>query len=238
MKRALLFIGLTVLLGDAGSVWAQLGAEPQDEKYLRLPHRFQIFADGGIGMPTDPGLFNDYWNASFQFGVGFGVAILPWLEVNGTFNSLSFSNNSIESKTKVGYQGIEAVEGGAIHTKMYYGSARFIGVPKARTNPYVEFGVGYFSTSADDLVIESDDSTEPILQNSMESVSGICVVPSMGVQYAMNDSWTAYTKYTYAMNLNGDFRPGDLLLPVGETTPTVGDNQIISSFTVGVMVTF
>jgi opacity protein-like surface antigen len=115
---------------------------------------------------------------------------------------------------------------------MYYGSARFIGVPKQRTNPFLEFGVGYFSTQGDDLVIEG------VVHNSMESVSGMSLVPAVGVQYAMNDSWTAYTKYSYMMNFNEDFAPGDLLLPPGETTPTIGDDQIISSFVVGVMLTF
>jgi predicted porin len=60
-------------------------------------------------------------------------------------------------------------------------------------------------------------------------------VPAVGLQYALNERWNAYTKYTYAVNLNQDFAPGDLLLPAGETTPTVGGNQVISSIIVGIM---
>ena len=105
-------------------------------------------------------------------------------------------------------------------------------MPKARTNPFVEVGVGAFSTKADDLKVEG------VLQNKMETVSGICVVPSVGIQYAMNERWTAYTKYTYAFNLNKDFAPGDLLLPVGETTKTIGDDQRISAIIVGLIIKF
>jgi predicted porin len=63
-------------------------------------------------------------------------------------------------------------------------------------------------------------------------------VPAVGIQYAMNERWSAYTKYTYAVNFNKDFAPGDLLLPVGETTKTVGDDQRISSIGVGLLIKF
>ena len=232
MKRAVLLLGLIAFVASAAPAWAQLAGEEREEKYLQVPHRFQIFMDGGIGLPTDPGLFNDFWNTAFQFGIGGGMVIFPWLEINGTYNSLSFANNDIKSKEKTGYQGTKDLVGGTIHTKMYWGSARFIAVPHARTNPYIEVGVGGFSTKADDLIIEG------VLQNSMAPVSGMCFVPCAGLQYAMNERWSAYTKYTYAMNLNNDFAPGDLLLPAGSTTKTKGGNQIISSITVGVMIKF
>ena len=152
MKRAVLSLGLIALLASVLPASAQLGGEEREEKYLQVPHRWQLFMDGGIGMPTDPGLFNDFWNTSFQFGVGGGFVIFPWLEVNGTFNNLTFSNNAIASMEKVGYTGTKAIEGGTIHTKMYWGSARFIAVPHARTNPFIEIGVGGFKTKADDLL--------------------------------------------------------------------------------------
>ncbi|HXS10626.1 MAG TPA: hypothetical protein VN852_11640 [Candidatus Krumholzibacteria bacterium] len=232
MKRAVLSLGLIALLASVLPASAQLGGEEREEKYLQVPHRWQLFMDGGIGMPTDPGLFNDFWNTSFQFGVGGGFVIFPWLEVNGTFNNLTFSNNAIASMEKVGYTGTKAIEGGTIHTKMYWGSARFIAVPHARTNPFIEIGVGGFKTKADDLFIEG------VLQNKMANVSGMCFVPSLGIQYAMNERWTAYTKYTYAVNLNQDFAPGDLLLPAGATTKTEGGNQVISAILVGIMIKF
>jgi opacity protein-like surface antigen len=232
MKRAVLSLALIALFAAAMPASAQLAGEEREEKYLQVPHRFQIYLDAGIAMPADPGLFNDFWNTAFQFGIGGGMVIFPWLEVNGNFNNFSFSNNDIASKEKVGYQGVKDIQGGSIHTKMYWGSARFIAVPHARTNPYIEIGVGGFKTKADDLFIED------VLQNKMENVSGMCFVPTAGIQYSLNERWNAYAKYTYAMNLNTAFAPGDLLLPVGSTTKTVGGNQIISSITVGMMIKF
>jgi len=231
MKRALLFIGLVAVLANAVPARAQFGVEVQEEKYMQIPHRFQVVVDGASGLPTEPGVFNDYWNTGFQFGIGFGMAVFPWLEVNGNYTTVSFSNNAIESKGKVGYVGVQALEGGAVHTKTYWGSARFIAVPKARTNPYIEVGLGYFSTNADDLVIEG----VLVPPNSMEPVNGMCFLPAVGIQYAMNERWTTYAKYTYQVNLNSDFAPGDLLMPAGSTTPTIGGNQVISSIGVGVM---
>lgn len=232
MRRAVLFLGLVACMVNATASFAQIGLEEREEKYLQVPHRWQLFMDGGISMPTDPGLFNDFWNTAFRFGIGGGIVIFPWLEVNANYNSQSFNNNDIVSKSKLGYQGTEDVEGGAIHTQMYYGSARFIAVPKQRTNPFIEIGVGAFSTKGDPLTIEG------VVYNTMESVKGICFVPSVGLQYALNERWGAYAKYQYAVNLNKDFAPGDLLLPAGSTTPTIGDNQVISAIIVGVMAKF
>ena len=237
MKRVVLVLSLIALCAGAVPASAQLGGEEREEKYLQVPHRWQLFMDGGIGLPTDPGLFNDYWNTAFQFGIGGGMVIFPWLEVNATYNSLSFSNNDIKSKEKLEYQGVADVVGGTVHTSMYWGSARFIGVPHARTNPYIEVGIGGFKSKADDLTV--DDTQKNIhIRNSMTPVNGMCFIPCAGLQYAMNERWTAYTKYTYAINLNSDFAPGDLLLPAGETTKTVGGKQVISAITVGVMIKF
>ncbi|HKW13559.1 MAG TPA: hypothetical protein VJS69_03650, partial [Candidatus Krumholzibacteria bacterium] len=103
MKRAVLSLALVSLLAAAVPASAQLAGEVREEKYLQTPHRWQLFVDGGIGMPTDPGLFNDFWNTAFQFGIGGGLVIFPWLEINGTFNHLTFNNNDIKSKEKIGY---------------------------------------------------------------------------------------------------------------------------------------
>ena len=234
MKRAIWLVTLGICGAGLTPVdgWAQASREPAEVKYLRVPHRFQIFIDGGIALPSEPGAFNDYWNTAFNFGIGFGVSVLPWLEVNASYCSASFGLNAIEAKGEIPYTGLEEVQGGAVSTKVFSGSVRFLAVPKARTNPYIEVGVGAFTTSGSDVIIEG------VLRNSMEDVSGISVWPAVGIQYAMNERWSAYSRFTYMMNLNSDFAPGDLLLPAGGGTPTIGGNQVISSIIVGIMVRF
>jgi opacity protein-like surface antigen len=243
MKRAIFLVMLGVCGAGLAPVegWAQTSRQPAEVKYLRVPHRFQIFIDGGIGQPTEPGIFNDYWNTAFNFGLGFGVSIKPWLEVNATYNHAGFGLNAIESKGKIKYTGIQEVQGGSVSTTVFSGSVRFLAVPKARTNPYVEIGVGAFSSKGEDVVIEDDNSDaddQPQVHNTMEDVNGISVWPAVGIQYAMSDRWSAYSRYTYMMNLNDKFAPGDLLLPPGGGTPTIGGNQVISSIIVGLMVRF
>jgi hypothetical protein len=211
---------------------AQISRQPAEVKYLRVPHRYQIFVDGGIALPSLPGVFNDHWNTAFNFGIGFGVSIQPWLEVNGSYSYASFALNAIEAKGKIRYTGVEEVQGGLVTTNVISGSVRFLAVPKARTNPYVEVGVGAFTSKGDDVIIEG------VLRNSMEEVSGISVWPAVGIQYAMSERWSAYSRFTYMINLNSDFAPGDLLLPPGGGTPTIGDNEVISSILVGVMIRF
>jgi opacity protein-like surface antigen len=233
MKRALTTLGFS-LLGCVlvGSVHAQVGSPPEQAKYFRIPHKFHVFVELGGSLPTSPGVFNDLWNSSFQVGAGGGVNVLTWLDVNANFTYASWDNNSTDSKSAIGFVGVPDVEGGLISTMTISGSARFIAVPSARTNPYAEVSVGYFTTSADDLVIED------VLTNTMESCSGMMIAPAVGVQYALADSWGAYAKYTYMYCSSSEFAPSDLLLPEGGGEPTEGGNQIFQTILVGIMLRF
>jgi len=201
----------------------------QQDVYLRRPHTFVIFADMGIAMPAAPGAFRDAWNTTLPFTVGVGVAALSWLEVSGSFAYYGFGNNALESKRQIGYQGVNSVKGGNITTLEFMGRARFIGVPNQRFNPFAEVCLGYFSTSAEQLEIDN------VLVNSMESVSGPAVGFGGGVQYALNEYWSAYTKYTWYINRNRDFAPTNLLLGAGETPIEYEDNQQFSAIVVGIM---
>ncbi|HEX5131524.1 MAG TPA: hypothetical protein VFX92_03440, partial [Candidatus Krumholzibacteria bacterium] len=226
MKRVL----LAALL--AAQVMASVGvafAQREEPKYLKVPHRFQIFLEGGGALPYRPGEWHEYWNTSFAFGIGAGTSIFPWLEINGGFSHMSWANNAIKSKSAVKYTGIKELEGGSISTNIFYGSAKFIAVPSARTNPYLEMAVGYFKTSAEDLVIED------VLTNQMDPVSGLSIAPSVGIQYALGDYWTAYARYSYIVNANSDFKPGDLLQPVSGERPVEGSNQKIETISVGLI---
>ncbi len=233
MKRALRAIGFS-LVGCvlAGSAHAQVGSPPEEAKYFRIPHKFHLFVELGGALPTSPGEFNDYWNSAFQFGTGLGMNVLPWLDVNGNFTYTSWENNSTESKSVIGYVGVEEVEGGLITTMTFTGSARFLAVPNSRTNPFAEITVGYYTTSAEDLTIEG------VLSNSMEDVSGILIAPSIGIQYALADSWSAYAEYSYVMCGGGEFAPADLLAPEGGAPPVPGDDQIFQTILVGIMLRF
>jgi hypothetical protein len=234
MKRALLVVVLMLAAVPAGLAHAQT----EEPKYLRLPHRFQIFLEGGGSVPSAPSISKDMWNSAFNFGIGAGASIFPWLEVNAGFNTMSFGLDHLKAKGIIGYQGIQEVQGGAVSTKVYYGSARFIGVPKSRTNPYAEVEVGYFNTSAEDVVIEDAYGNGQSLINTMESVSGMSVSGAAGIQHALGDYWTAYARYVYTANLNGDFSPGDLLQPISGSREIPGGNQVVQSLSVGIMVRF
>lgn len=233
MKRASAVTGVLVVIGAlAGEARAQLGTPSPEEKYFRVPHKYQLFVDGSGALPSSPGEFNDYWNSSFQFGAGGGYTLFPWLDLKAVFTYASWDNNAIESKKAIGYTGLQEVEGGKITTMTISGSARFLAVPSARTNPFLEVSVGYYTTSADDLFIEG------VLENSMEDANGLVVGPGAGIQYAMSDSWSTYVKYTYMLCVSDTFAPGDLLEPEGGGEPVDGQNEVYQTIGVGVMLRF
>jgi opacity protein-like surface antigen len=233
MKRVLTTLSLSLVVCIlAGAARAQVGAPPEEQKYFRIPHKYHVYVEVGGALPYEPGVFNDYWNSSFLFATGGGVNVIPWLDVNFNYTYSSWANNSTKSKPVIGFVGVPDVEGGLITTMTFSGSARFLAVPNARTNPFAEVAVGYYTTKGEDVTIEG------VLRNSMEDASGIMVAPSIGVQYALADSWSAYAKYTYVRCKSDVFAPGDLLAPEGGAPPVKGEAEVFQTITVGIMLRF
>jgi len=237
MKRALTTIGfLSALLCLTNPARAQVGTPPEDQKYFRVPTKYQVYFELAGALPSSPGVFNDFWNSAFQFGAGGGYTMFPWLDLKANFTYASWDNNSTESKGKIEYVGVQDVEGGLITTMTFSGSARFVGVPNARTNPFAEVSIGYFMTSADPITIEG--VMEGSAANTMEDASGMMISPSIGIQYALADTWSAYAKYAYVLCKSSDFAPADLLRPVDEDEHVKGEDQIFQTIGVGVMLRF
>jgi len=237
MKRALTTVGFLFAVVCVGNpAHAQVGSPPDEQKYFRVPHKYQLYFELAGALPSSPGVFNDYWNSAFQFGAGGGYSMFPWLDLKANFTYASWDNNSTESKGVIGYVGVEDVEGGLITTMTFSGSARFLAVPNSRTNPFAEVSVGYFKTSADPItiegVMEGDDA------NTMYRVSGFMISPAIGLQYALADSWSAYAKYSYVLCATSYFSPGDLLLPIGDDQRVQGEDQVFQTIGVGVMLRF
>ncbi|MDH3197211.1 MAG: outer membrane beta-barrel protein [Candidatus Krumholzibacteria bacterium] len=225
MRRKLaLALFLVLALGAAGV------ARAQDDTYFRRPHTIVVYADLGIAMTAAPGSFRDAWNTTLPFTLGLGYAPFAWLEVSGSFSYFSFGNNALESKRQIGYQGVQSVRGGGITTLQFLGRTRFIGIPNQRFNPFLEAGLGYFTTSAEELEIEN------VLVRSMDSVSGPSVSLGAGAQYALNDNWSAYTRFAWTINRNADFAPSNLVRPVGAPEVEGEGNQQYSAIVVGIMI--
>ncbi len=231
MKRVLTTMGLSLCL-LAGAAGAQVGGLPEEQKYFRIPHKYHVYVELAGALPVDPGVFNDYWNSAFQFGLGGGVTVLSWLDVKANFTYASWANNSTESKSVIGFVGVPDVEGGLITTMTFSGSARFVAIPNTRTNPFAEMTVGYYTTTAEPLTIEE------VLENEMEDASGMMIAPAIGLQYALADSWSAYAKFAYVLCLSDTFAPGNLLQPVAGGQPVDGSDQVYSNIGVGIMLRF
>jgi len=233
MRRTqVIVLAAVVLLGGASGVAAQ-----SEQTYLRTPHRAQIFVDGGIAVPANPATFKDFWNPTLPFNIGAGAAIFPWLDVNGVFSYAKFNNNNNRTKQNVGYTGIGEVSGGSLTSITIAATVRFLAVPNNRANPFLEVGLGSFNNKFEDLIIADPNSItqETILEKSAENVSGIATSVGGGLQYALNERWSSYVKYYYAVNLNKDFRPGPI---VGEPASVEGGNQQFSVLSIGMLVRF
>jgi opacity protein-like surface antigen len=235
MKRfvALLFVSL-VVMGVASEVLAQV------DQYLRRPHRVTVGVEGGLSIPATPSEFSDRWNTTWPFSIGVGFAVFSWLEVAGGLTYGTFGISEIPAKNAIGVVTTAEIQGGDVSMLEYWGSARFVAVPNQRTNPFAEIRLGVFKMTADDLEVEettTGPTATPAFTNEMEDANGVHFAFGGGIQYALNDNWTAYTKYLWSINLDGDFTPSSLLLPPPPSTREVeGDNMSYSTVLVGILI--
>ena len=234
MKKSIGLFFVTLLLATVASE-----ALAQTDTYIRRPHRITIWLDGGLAIPSQPSEFSDLWNTTWPFSGGVGVSIFSWFEVAGGVKYGSFGISEIPAKSAIGVVTTAAIDGGSISVLEYFGTARFIAVPSQRANPYAEVSLGLFETSAEDLTVEATDSgpeQTPAFTNTMESVNGIHVSFSAGIQYALNESWTAYSKFAWNMNLNNDFAPRTLVAGPSGEEDVPSDSMQYGLVSVGIMI--
>ena len=237
MKRIVGFVAIAVTLCAATTE-----VLAQETQYLRTPHHFTLFVDGGMAIPAAPEIFKKAWNTTLPINIGIGYSIFAWWDVNLVYTRAGFGSNSLEAQRQIGFNGRNTLEGGDITTTSFLVTNRFIAVPNQRANPYFEVGLGSFSTSAADLEVEGTFNTTQetvTFVNTMESTSGLSVVLGMGLQYALNERWSTYTKFSWTFNLDSSFSPSDLLIDqsAGETPSEDGDgSQEFASIIVGLMI--
>lgn len=227
---------VVIMAADARA--QRLGEEPE-ETYMRIPHRFTIFVDAGLAVPTQPAEFRDSWDTDFPFAAGVGLAVFGWMDVNFVASYANFGVNELEAKRQIGFVGVSEISGGDITTIRYLGTVRFIAVPSHRFNPYAELGLGYFKTSATELTISGHEPNNPIEQswtNTMDTVSGLSINFGFGGQYALNDRWSAFTNFIWTINQNGDFAPSNLLLDQDEPPVEGQGSQHLATISVGLMI--
>jgi hypothetical protein len=215
MKRTTVVLSIALI-----ALTMAIPAMAQEEEYVRAPYKFAIGVEGGVGIPSRPDAFNDLWNSTIPVSISVSYAIIPWVEVMGSFCYGHWGISEIPAKDRIRYVGVASISGGTIQT-MYYGAGvRLIPFPNIRLMPYFEVGGGAFSATAENLEVEGN-----ILVNSMDDVSGPAFSGGGGLQYAVNESWNVYTKINWTIGFNEDFNPENLVLSAGEEPKQGGKLQ-------------
>lgn len=232
MKR---YVAFVLVIAALMIQWANASA--QEQKYLRRPHLVDLGVEGGLAIPSQPATFKELWDTGWPAAFNVGVAVFSWFEVGGGLGYAGFSTSEIPAKKAIGRSGTQEITGGKITVTSYYGRARFLAVPNARINPYAEISLGVFKTKATDLISAPGSSNGvpvPQLVNKMPDVTGIHFSGGGGLQYALNDHWSAYAKFVWTVNRNSDFKPG--LLVQGDTpTEVQGGSMQFGSVIVGML---
>jgi hypothetical protein len=224
MRRTIAIISAAlVLLTFATGVFAQ------DEEWLRIPYRLSIAVDAGIGMPLAPSAFNDLWNSTLPATVSVGYVVIPQVEIQGWFTYAKWSISSIPAQNAIGIEGVHEITGGSITTMLYGAAAKIYPLPNSRIMPTVTVGGGFFTATAEDLVVGDE-----LLVNSMEDADGPAFLVGVGMEYGINERWNVYTEFKYTLGLSDKFAPGNLVLGENEA-PVEGDDFGMGLINLGIM---
>lgn len=232
-------LALVMLTGPAA--YGQRRGLPSfgDEHYIRTPHRYQLFLDGGLSIPTGPGDFSHSWATTLPIQLGAGVTIFPWLDVNAVYSRSHFGSITLDAKRKIDFIGVDQTTGGDISTTRFYSSVRFLAVPQQQLNPLVEIGVGYFKTTANKLTVSGNPpnlGAKVTFVNQMNDESGLAITFGVGAQYALNTDWSTYAKFMWNINSASGFAPSNLLLHHNEAPGSGDGNQQFANIVVGLMI--
>lgn len=120
--KTLALILLSILL--AGSVSAQLSSP------------IKLYAGGGLSLVNKPPAFNNWYKSGRHLAAGVGYSVMPMVELVGTLEYHTFSNNFNDI-------GGESVGGGDIKAAMFGLQARMKpSMPMFPIKPYCLAGVG------------------------------------------------------------------------------------------------
>jgi hypothetical protein len=212
----------------------------EDDEWLRIPYRFTISLDGGIGMPLQPDEFNDLWNSSFPFTCSIGYVVIPQIEIKAWFTYAHWGISEIPAKNALDVDGllgntsgsrVTEIDGGSITTMLYGASLKYKPFPSSRLMPYVEIGGGYFQATADDLSVIHQSTV--LLENSMPDASGPTFVATIGADYGINERWEVFTEFNYYLGISDTFAPGDLVKPLNAPPADTG-NLTIATIILGI----
>jgi opacity protein-like surface antigen len=235
MKRLIGLVLISVVMTGVAS--EALG---QIDEYVRRPHQMTVWVDAGLSMASQPADFKERWNTTWPFSGGIGVSAFSWLEIAGGLSYGKFGISEIPAKSALEIETTASIEGGSVTLLQYYGSARFIAVPSQRVNPYAEVRVGLFSATMEDLEVSAartQGEETPGFTRSTEDVDGIHFSFGGGLQYALNDSWSAYSAFMWTMNLNEDFTPSALVRPESRSEESLESNHMqFGTIIVGILI--
>lgn len=218
------------------------GALAQEEEWLRFPYRFTISADGGVGTAIGPSPFDDLWNTSFPATASLGYVIIPRIEVKAWFTYAHWGISEIPALNAIGDtlgtdvgSRVKEIDGGAITTVLFGGSAKIVPFPNSRILPYVEVGGGYFQATAEDLSVILSASSDTLITYSTPDASGPVFCSTLGMEYGINERWNAYAEFNYYLGFSDTFAPGELVKPMNASTAADPGNLHFVSITLGIV---
>jgi len=150
---------------------------------VRAKGKNDIYMGGGISIPSNPKIFSDLWNASYNGGIGYGHKLFPALSV---VFSLDYNNFTLD-------KGKDAdIIGGSSSIVTISENVKFRLIPGTNTlSPYVLGGLGFFHLSQKNKTIEHSI----IAPGDSESAFFVQFGAGIDIPFSENDNVFIEAKY-------------------------------------------
>lgn len=150
MRRFTLSL-LSLFIATTTLSWAQTETEKTTD----------LFFSAGIGFPSKPQGFSDYWKMGFNVGGGVGFPISPSISLTGSidYNSFPFDEDGFLKSLGLSGSGV-SVTGGSASIFTITGNVKaLLNTAPGRVAPYATAGLGFLSLSTADATVAYQGQT-------------------------------------------------------------------------------
>ncbi len=184
--RIRVLLPLIILIVTTSGVWSQIPSKP-----------FNIYAGGGITIPTKPSEFNDNYNLGYHGFAGLGLFVAPMIQAVGKIG--------LHSSTRDFDDFVDPNADGGDFTALTFGvDARLaIGAPVVPIKPFGFAGIGMSNIKRSDIEPSVEFVTEP---PNLESITETKFYYNIGagLEFKVGPGFTFFVQGAYIGISSGD----------------------------------
>lgn len=179
------------------------GRQGSEEIKTTMPQTPHFYVNIGMGIPSSPNEFSDYWKTGLNIGGGIGYPASKNLDIIAMFNYSSFSFNGEKFINDAGYggYGFEIDGGTASFLTLNVDLKVALASGDASVRPFIVGGACLFKMSIKDATVRLQGQSETVAGDD-ETKLGISI--GAGFDVMLNQQMSLYLAARYAVGFTED----------------------------------